>query len=97
VARIITKELAQKIVKKLDAVRLQSGGAHDIFGVWEGGFLIASFGMRRGSEKDMGHDHIPNDLHVGPNFAKGLAQCPKSRDDWLVVMRQKRLLPNLDG
>ena len=92
-ARIITKELAEKIVRKLGAVRQHSGGAHDIFGVIHEGVLIASFGVRRGSEKDKGHDHIPNDLHVGPGFAKAFAQCSKSKADWLNIMRTKGLLP----
>ena len=91
-ARIITKELAEKIVRKLGAVRQQAGKAHDIFGVFHEGRLIASFGLRRGSEKDKGHDHIPNDLHVGPGFAKAFAQCSKSKDDWLAVLRAKGLL-----
>ena len=92
-ARIITKELAEKIVRKLGAVRQQAGKAHDIYGVIHNGVLIASFGLRRGSEKDKGHDHIPNDLHVGPGFAKAFAQCSKSKDDWLDVLRNKGLLP----
>ncbi len=91
-ARIITKELAEKIVHKLGAVRQQVGKAHDIYGVVHDGLLIASFGPRRGSEKDKGHDHIPNDLHVGPGFAKAFAQCSKSKDDWLDVLRAKGLL-----
>ncbi len=95
-ARIITKELAQKIIRKLGAVSLQSGGAHEIYGVLEGDVLIASFGLRRGSEKDKGHDHIPNDLHVGPGFAKALAQCTKSRDEWLQLMKHKGLLPDAE-
>ena len=92
-ARIITKELAEKIVRKLGAVRQQAGKAHDIYGVIHNGVLIASFGLRRGSEKDKGHDHIPNDLHVGPGFAKAFAQCSKSKDEWLEIMRTKNLLP----
>src|SRR5438093_704188 len=95
-ARIITKELAEKIVRKLGAVRLQSGGAHEIYGVLENGVLIASFGLRRGSEKEKGHDHIPNDLHVGPGFAKALAQCTKSKKEWLQAMKNKGLLPETD-
>lgn len=92
-ARIITKELAEKMIRKLGAVRQQTGKAHDIYGVVHDGVLIASFGLRRGSEKDKGHDHIPNDLHVGPGFAKAFAQCTKSKADWLSVMRAKGLLP----
>lgn len=83
--RQITKELALKIVKKLEARKESDASvAHDVYSVYDGaGVWIASFGIRHGSEKDLGHDHIPRELQVGPNFAKGLANCPKSRNDYL--------------
>jgi hypothetical protein len=83
--RQITKELALKIVKKLEAKKEpDAGGAHDVFLVYDGDdSLVASFGIRHASEKDKGHDHIPKELQVGPNFAKQLGQCPKSRNDYL--------------
>ena len=80
----ITKELAQKIVGKLEAVNeSQAGDEHDEYGVYHNDVLVAQFGVRRGARKGAGHDHIPGDLGVGPNFAKQLGQCPKSRDDFL--------------
>lgn len=72
-ARIITKELAEKIAIKLGAKRTPAG-AHDIAAVYHDGVLIAKFGIRRGSEKDKGHDHIPEESFVGPSFAKLLGQ-----------------------
>jgi hypothetical protein len=83
--RQITKELAMKIVKKLKANDESDRGAvHSLYTVYDGqNMLVASFGIRRASEKDKGHDHIPRELQVGPNFAKGLANCPKSRNDYL--------------
>ncbi len=53
-ARIITKELAQKIAKKLGAEVVTETSAHDIAYVYEGGRLIASFGIRRGQRKTKG-------------------------------------------
>ncbi len=90
-ARIITKELADKIAKKLKAAFFSSG-AHDIACVFHNDKIIASFGIRRGSEKDKGHDHIPRDLHIGPNKARLLGQCPMSRDEWISIMRAKGLI-----
>lgn len=88
-ARVITGELAKRIVKKLKArVDKKAGSAHDMALVYEGDVLIASFGLRRGSEKDKGHDHIPPQIGVGPGFAKLLGQCPKSRDEWLAKIRE---------
>jgi len=91
-SRIITKEHADKIAKKLKAKISASGKAHDIAAIYEDGKLIASFGIRRGSEKDKGHDHISSDLHVGPHDAKKLAQCPLSREQWIQILKDKSLV-----
>ena len=89
-SRIITKEHAIKISRKLGAtISSRKNKAHDIAQVIENGRIIAFFGIRRGSEKDKGHDHISRDLHLSPHDAKLLAQCPLSRDGWLEIMRQK--------
>jgi hypothetical protein len=76
--RVITKELAQKIAKKLGAT-LDKSGAHTIAYIYHNDILVASFGIRHGSDKDLGHDHVPDDIHIGPNKAKRLGQCPMSR------------------
>lgn len=81
----ITKELAKKIVDKLEAVKAGTG-AHDEYVVYHEGEAIASFGIRHSSQKNKGHDYIPGELGVGPNFAKQLGQCPKSRKDYLLKL-----------
>lgn len=92
-SRIITKELAEKIIDKLGAIKTtQKGAAHDLYEVWYDEQLIASFGLRHGSAIDQGHDHIPGDIHVGPGFAKLLGQCPKSYDDWIAILRGKNII-----
>jgi hypothetical protein len=91
-ARIITKELAQRIAKKLDAQIVSSGKAHDIAYVYHEGQLIAQFGIRHGSKKDLGHDHVPRDLHIGPSQAKRLGQCPLSRDGFIQLLRERGLI-----
>ena len=93
--RQITKELALKIADKLKAIKRDvPHAAHDNYDVYHEGRLIASFGIRRSSDHDIGHDHIPKSLGVGPSFAKGLGQCPKSRNDYL---RQIGELEDPDG
>ena len=90
---VITKELALKIVKKLKAdIRERSGKAHDLALVYHGGKLIAQFGIRRGSRKDQGHDHIPDQIHVRPSQARLLGQCPLERQDWIQILARKGLL-----
>jgi hypothetical protein len=77
-ARIITKELAIKIRDKLHAVLIpQRSSAHDVYGIYYEGQIIATFGIRRGSEKDKGHDHIPRDINVSTGFAKQIGICNK--------------------
>jgi len=93
-ARIITKELALKIVKKLEATPINSRNkAHDEYLVQEGGIQIAIISIRRSSEKDKGHDYIPKEIHVGPNFAKDLGNCPKSRPQYIAHLQEIGILP----
>jgi hypothetical protein len=60
--------------------------------IFHEGKLIAHFGMRRGSEKDKGHDHIIKDLHLNPHKARLLAQCPLSKEQWLEILRVKGII-----
>jgi hypothetical protein len=93
-ARIITKEIAKKIVKKLKARKIDSRSkAHDEYEVTEGEILLGIISIRRGSDKNLGHDYIPGELHFSPHQARNLAQCPWSRDDYLQCMREKGFLP----
>jgi len=91
--RIITKEHALNIAKKLRAeISKRENKPHDIAMVFHNSVCIATFGIRRGSEKDLGHDHISRDLHLGPHKARMLAQCPLSREQWIEILRQKGLV-----
>jgi hypothetical protein len=94
-ARIITKEHARKIAKKLEAV-IRPEKAHDYAEIFHKGQLIAWFGIRRGSEKDQGHDHIQKDLHINGHNAKLLAACPLTREDWIGIMKRKKLVDDED-
>ena len=86
---MLTKQHAQKIVEKLNAKIHTGKKAHDLAVVYYEGKRVASFGVRRGSSKDLGHDHIPHDLHVSPHNCMNLAQCPMSREDWIKMMAAK--------
>ena len=87
-ARIISKQHAEKIADKLQA-KIQQGSKHDFAEIFHGGQLIARFGIRRGSEKYKGHDHIQKDLYLNGYQAKRLAACPLTREEWLEIMRTK--------
>jgi hypothetical protein len=82
----ITKEHARKIARKLRAVIDKTPKAHDVAKVYHGGTLIAAFGIRRGSNKNLGHDHIATELHLSPHDTLRLANCPLSRDEWIEML-----------
>ncbi len=91
---IITKEFAEIIAKKLKAeIRSRTGSAHDQAVVSHNGVVIATFGIRRGSRKEQGHDHIPKQIFVSPNFARQMGQCSKSLTDWIAEMMDKGHIP----
>jgi hypothetical protein len=80
----ITKELAIRIVAKLEAQEVsEPGAAHANYVVYHEGREVISFGIRRSSQKNKGHDHIPKELRVEPHFAKQLGQCTKYKEDYL--------------
>jgi hypothetical protein len=80
----ITKEGAKKIIKKLKAVKVSgTQSAHDQFEVLYEDTLVTTLSLRRGSQRNKGHDFIPGELGVGPNFAKQMAACTKSRIEYL--------------
>jgi hypothetical protein len=92
--RVITKELAEKIRSKLcgeDPPKITGG--HDVYVVRFNGRIVADVAIRRGSEKDKGHDHIPPALNIGPHFAKEIGICNKGLDDYLDSLRSRNLLP----
>jgi hypothetical protein len=84
----IDKVMAEKIVKKLNG-SIRKGSDHDVVQVFEDGKLVASFGLRRGSSKDSGHDYIPGQIHVTKKQALDLGNCPMSRVQWVEVLKEK--------
>jgi hypothetical protein len=78
---MITKDHAIKIATKLNA-SIRPGGNHD----------IAQFGIRRGSRRDAGHDHIPSSLYISARSALELARCPMSYAQWIGILREKGLI-----
>lgn len=91
---VITKELALKITEKLGAVPITTkNDVHDRYGVYHNDRLIASFGIRRGSKKDAGHDHVQRELNVSTGFAKQIGICKRYLQDYLDHLRTQGLLP----
>jgi hypothetical protein len=92
-ATIITKELAERIATKLNAVcDRKKNRPHDLYRIYHEGRLVAHFGVRRSSKKDQGHDHVPGQIRVSPAQAKLLGQCPMSREEWVEEMKRKGVI-----
>ena len=89
----MTKDDALAIAGKLKAEIVTKRRAHDIALIYENGKLVAQFGIRRGSKRDQGHDHIPGKIFETAHNARMLALCPRSREDWLNNMEAKGQLP----
>ena len=83
----ITKEMALEISTKLDA-KIVTKSNHDWVRIFVDGKQIARFGIRRSSKKDIGHDHIPQQLFCSTHFCKELATCTKTQEDWIKLMKE---------
>ena len=93
-ARIITKELAVKIKDKLCDIDLtRPKSPHEVWGIRHKGKIVGLVSLRRGSEKDKGHDYISKDINVSTGFAKQIGICNKNLVDYLQCLREKGLLP----
>src|SRR5712664_1752008 len=93
-ARIITKEHAEAIVTKLHArlIPKKKARAHDVYAIYHNGRRIAHVGIRHGSKKGQGHDHVPGQIHVGPRDAKLLAECNHTDQWWIEQMQAKGVI-----
>ena len=90
---IITKELALEIAKKLKAeIETRKNKRHDMAKVYYQEQLVTSFGIRRGSRKNLGHDHIPSQIYLSPHDARLLGQCPMTRKEWVERLTERGLI-----
>jgi hypothetical protein len=87
----ITRSDAESIAKKLNA-SIQNRTRHQQVIVWYQNQVVARYGIRRGSNRDSGHGHIPGQLHISPRETKRLAICTLDRDTYFAILRQKNLL-----
>jgi len=88
----ITTSDALQIEKKLKATIITNRKAHDRACIFHNGYMIASFGIRRGSG-DHGHGHVPSGIRLGPHDTKRLAECTISREEWIKRLNDEGLIP----
>jgi len=83
--KLVTDD-ARKIGKKLGATIVTNRKAHDLAEIRHNGILVAAFGIRRGSGKSIGHDHICSELQMNRHDCHRLADCTLSREEWIERM-----------
>jgi hypothetical protein len=89
-ARIITKEIAVQIARKLGAVKdSKKGRPHDMYTFSYLGVVIARFGIRHGSAKDQGHDFISKQIFLSPRDAKLFGQCDHSLEWYIAKLKEE--------
>lgn len=88
----VTKQMAERIAGKLRAKQAGKSGAHMNMAIYHGDVLVANFGIRHGSNKDQGHDHVQGAIHVSAHFARELGTCTKSQQQWVDLMIEKGVI-----
>lgn len=89
----VTKEHAEAIASKLSGtIHPKKNRPHDLCIVVHEGQVVARFGIRRGSGRNLGHGHIPGDLHLGPHDTVLLAQCSITREGWIKMLQDKGII-----
>lgn len=90
----ITKDHAEKAAKKLSATIIP-GAKHDIAKIFYDNKLIAQFGIRRGSKKDLPHDYVPEQLHLTKSQFMEFVLCRISQSDWIALLVQKGIVEKM--
>ena len=95
----ITKDHAKNIERKVNDPRKHlrttldtSGKAHDMVCVYYKGERVLEFGIRRGSNRNQGHGHLKNQLHLNERNVIRFAECSFTNEDWLAVLRDLNLI-----
>jgi len=92
-AGIITKQLAEAIVRTLGAAKhSKKNRPHDLYTLSYRGQVIVRFGVRRGSAKDQGHNHIPGQIHLSPHDARAFGECGRTLEWYIQELIAKGII-----
>ena len=87
----LTQDDAYTIAHKLGAT-IEKRRRHDWAIVEYMGRVVAQYGIRRAS-REKNHDHIPEQLKISRSEARGLADCPFSKDDYFTSLCSRGKIP----
>lgn len=85
---IITKKHGEQICSKLRGTRNRKRPNHEEVTIYYKGKRVARYSIRRGS-KELGHGHIPKQIHLSWHQTVLLAQCEISKEDYYNILRDK--------
>lgn len=84
--------MTPELLRQSSGAEIQSRRKHDMAIVRYDGRIVARYGIRR-ARQEMGHDHIPRQLHVSRQRALALARCSLDRDGYFTILSEQGLLP----
>jgi hypothetical protein len=87
----LNKDHAKSIARKLHAT-IYDNGAHDLAVVEYKGVEIVSFGIRKGSAKELGHGHLPEDLHINQYQCRKMAECFITERAYIQILIEKGII-----
>lgn len=94
----LNKDHAEVICAKLKAVpEKKKGAAHKDYSVYYDGVYLGTFGVRHGSNRNLPHNHIPEDLDIPHPLALELGRCTKQLSDFVSYMRGQGKLKQEPG
>jgi hypothetical protein len=85
---VITKKLAVKIADKLGAEYTEKA-RHTWVVIKHNKIIVAQFGIRRGSDNDLGHGHVPSQIHLPQQKALKLGICTMTQQQWIEEMKRQ--------
>lgn len=90
---MFNKKDAEAIAQKLNA-RIIAKKRHDIAQFWYEGKLIVWYGIRRGSQANLSHDYIPQQLKITPHQCREFRICTMDLDALITSLKEKGIIPS---
>jgi hypothetical protein len=91
-----TKDDAENVAAKLKARYEEGRRPHTLAIIYYKGVRVTQFGIRRGSQKDQGHGHLPKALFLSASQTRKLADCTLSYEGWIELMKRKNKISAQD-
>jgi hypothetical protein len=95
-AELIRNKLSEKPRKPPHVplvIETRKGRQHDIYKFKYREEFVGQFNIRRGSNRNEGHDFIPRQLHLSKREGYDFAICNISLDEYIDMLQEQQLIP----